>query len=98
MLGKVMVSSILILSLMLVSRRYRETFALSYSYDVANLSRALRQAYREGGTIGVLQQQQQMWSTISPISEDVVLIRRQRQWCMPLSTRREGTRGWRPEC
>lgn len=70
MLGKVMVSFILILSLMFVSRRETETFALSYNYDAANLSRALRQAYREGGTIGVLQQQQQMWSTISPISED----------------------------
>ena len=65
-----MVSVVLILPLLFVSRRETEACAMSYSYNVANLSRVLRQAYREGGTIGVLQQQQQMWSTASPSSED----------------------------
>jgi hypothetical protein len=55
-----MVSAVLILPLLFVSHRETEACALSYSYNVANLSRVLRQAYREGGTIGVLQQRQQM--------------------------------------
>ena len=60
MRGRDMVSVVLILPLLFVSRRETEACAMSYSYNVANLSRVLRQAYREGGTIGVLQQRQQM--------------------------------------
>ncbi len=77
MLGKVMVTVtiqwsilILILPFMFFFRRETGTSSLSYSCNVANLSRVLRQAYREGGTIGVLQQQQQMWIATSPSSKD----------------------------